>query len=216
MRIVHPCIIALVVLGISSFVNTASSAGVTNLIVNPYFAEGIAGWTLECHDPFVKADIKADPNTKVIGNYSLFVDIREIQPGSEIWRCQPKQTGLALQGGKKYTWSFWAKAAKERQLQCQVLVDVWDWRLLGLDTSVTISTEWKEYFNTFVCTEDYSNARITWLCAHVVVDFWLDNVILYEGDYVEGLMAEQLIKKPSMVTPRSLLTSTWGRAKSEY
>lgn len=203
-------------MGLFGVGNLAHAEDIVNLLVNPYFAHGAAGWTLECHDPFVRADISADSKTQVIGEYSLAVDIWEIQAGAEIWRCQPKQTGLELRRGQKYTWSFWAKAVNDRNLQCQVLVDVWNWRLLGLDLPVTITKEWKEYFHTFTCTEDYSNARITWLCAQTLDNFWIDNVILYEGDYVEGLMADELVRKPQPVTSRPALTSTWGRAKSGY
>lgn len=208
--------ITLMFLAISLFItgNNACAAQVKNLVVNSFFEEGAAGWTLECHDPYVRADIMADSSTKVVGENSLKVDIREIQAGAENWRCQPKQTGLELRGGQRYTWSFWAKAVRERQLQCQVLVDVWDWRLLGLDQPVTITTEWKEYFHTFACPEDYYNVRITWLCAQSLDDFWLDNIILYEGDYIEGLMADKLLKKPQAVDPHSVLASSWGRVKS--
>ena len=193
--------------------NIAYAKDIKNLLVNSYFAQGITGWTLECQDPFVRADIMSDSSTKVIGEYSMLTDMREIQGGAELWRSQPKQTGIELRSGQKYTWSFWAKAEQERDLQCQVLVDVWDWRLLGLDEPVTVTPEWKEYFKTFTCTEDYSNARITWLCAHALIDFWIDNVILYEGDYVEGLMADQLESKPASVGQRSTLTTTWGKTK---
>ena len=203
-------IVGFLIMGSSTY-----SADIENLLTNSYFAEGIAGWTLECHDPFVRADIEPDPDTKVIGDYSLKTDLQEIQVGAEIWRCQPKQTGLGLKGGQKYTWSFWAKAAEERQLQCQVLVDVWNWRLLGLDQPVNITTEWKEYFHTFTATEDYANSRITWLCAHETIDFWIDNVILYEGDYVEELMADEVLQKPQLVTQKPVLASAWGKIKSE-
>jgi len=214
MKVVGLYITVLVIVASGLLCVGNAGAQVKNLLVNPYFTEGLAGWTLEQQDPFVKGDMMPDSTTKVIGEYSLKMDIREIQAGAETWRAQPKQTGLTLMAGQKYTWSFWAKAEAERQLQCQVLVDVSDWRLLGLDEPVNIDTEWKEYYKTFTCTEDYGNARITWLCAQTPVDFWLDNVILYEGDYVEGLMANEIEMKPSPVDRQSVLTTTWGKTKS--
>ena len=215
MKPVSFCLLA-VVIGLISMGNIAHAAEIKNMLVNPYFQNGIAGWTLEQHDPFVRGDIMPDSTTKVIGDYSMKMDIRELQAGAETFRAQPKQTGIALEGGKKYTWSFWARAREERELQCQVLVDVWNWRLLGLDQPVIITIEWREYFHTFIATEDYANSRITWLCAHASIDFWIDNVILYEGEYVEGLMADQLMMKPSAVGSRHALTTTWGRAKSRH
>jgi len=209
--------ISLIIILISTVnIAYAKEEQIVNILANPYFAEGIAGWNLECHDPFVKADIMADHKTKVIGEYSLKTEIREIQEGAEIFRCQPKQTGLTLVAGQRYTWSFWARAVDTRVLQCQVLIDTWNWRLIGLDKPVVIDKEWKEYYNSFTCTEDFPNSRITWLCAGSDDDFWLDNVILYEGEYVEGLMADELTGKPHPVNPRSALATTWGKAKRGY
>ncbi len=122
-------IIMLLVFSLSGYI---LAAPVENMIVNPDFDRGTQEWQLEVHADFVKATLESDNNESVTDSRSARIDILDLKPGAESWRLQFKQVGHKVKQGRRYTWTFWAKADKKmRTAEMLVCMEVDPWAGLG-------------------------------------------------------------------------------------
>ena len=162
-------------------------AQVDNLVLNPSFEED----EVVLDDPAWYAWATWNP-AEGAGSNATIVDTEaadgtrslRIDPvGPENWHFIVLSLPIPTEVGASYTASFWAKAAEPRPLGVQFkATDNSDsWGYAGFD----LTTEWAEYS----LTADALNAetKLEFFCAGVEVPFWLDFVLVYEGQYVPGI-----------------------------
>lgn len=140
-----------------------------NLLANGDFSAAPAGWSttctsvvtsiyrwnLECHqNARATVSFPADFN----GQPSILIQIST--PGSANWHVQLNQPGIAVEAGKVYTLSFWAKADSAVPLGAALTRAHTDWATLAPSISATLGTAWRKYSITFQNTVNESNARI--------------------------------------------------------
>lgn len=140
-----------------------------NLLANGDFSAAPAGWStactqavtpvyrwnLECHSGArATVSFPADFN----GQPSILIQVTT--PGSANWHVQLNQPGIAVEAGKVYTLSFWAKADSAVPLGAALTKAHPDWATLAPSISATLGTTWRKYSVTFQNTVNEANARI--------------------------------------------------------
>ena len=119
-----------------------------NFITNGDFAEvedlsGSANWTfLELNGGVGSAEIK---DGEII--------ISTSDAGSEEYSIQLVQPNMPMMNGKKYKYSFEAKADENRKMKAAVTAPTVDWIRYFPDTSVDLTPDWQTYEFTFDMTE---------------------------------------------------------------
>jgi hypothetical protein len=183
-----------------------------NMIMNPEFDMGTAFWNLEVHGDFVAAVMLEDRSDGIGDKRCARIDINNIEAGAEVWRLQFKQTGIKMEQGETYTWSFWAKTEDWREANVWVGMETDPWTTLGPSEIIELESEWQEYHFTFDAQGSFDNTRLAIQLASSPETVWIDHVRFYEGDYEEEDFDEIMQQRP--VTPAGKLESTWGNIKS--
>ena len=116
---------------------------------------GIFRWNLECHQT-ARATVSFPPDFN--GQPSILIQVTA--PGTASWHVQLNQPGLAVESGRVYTLSFWAKADGAVPLQAALTRAHTDWAGLAPAISATLGTSWRRYSITFQNTVSEANARI--------------------------------------------------------
>jgi hypothetical protein len=154
-----------------------------NLLQNADFARGAERWTLELNKEPASAkmllpeDVAAPPNAP---GKVLRVQVEAL--GAENWHIQLHQTGLDLTEGEPYTVTFWAKADRERTLPVYTSLDREDWHNVGLDSRVTVGTEWRKYTASFTATRTQKDHnRLTFVLGNATGTVDLAGISLRPG-----------------------------------
>jgi hypothetical protein len=189
---------------------------VMNLVQNPSFEEdevilndpAWANWYTWGDQLGVNSTVAFDETEFIDGKRSLRIEPK----GAVNWHFIVVNDGNAVNTGKEYTVSFWAKAEDDRPIAA---------KLKATDNSVDfcetdlglITTEWSEY--KFTCEPTKNEIKLEIFCAGSDVPFWLDFVYLYEGDYVEGILPSEFAPE-EVVQPAGKLTVTWADIKMSH
>ena len=167
----------------------------------------IAQWTFEDS----AASMTVDRNEAAVGDRSLFVEINELLPDMS-WEPQVHQTGHTFEGGQTYTLSAWYKAEEQRLLRMCIgqANDPWG---TWLNKTFNVGTEWEEFWTTGAVPEDVEVGRITPArneAGFTDINYWVDDVKFYEGEYVPT----EVDGEKAAVSSRSTLATTWGDVKA--
>lgn len=102
--------------------------------------------------------------------------------GTGSWHLLLNRPGFGLRKDRTYTLSFWARADAPCSLGVHLYQTAPPWAALGLSISAKLTTDWQRYSYSFVATEDYARARVTFgdLAAHLG-GYWLAGVSLRPG-----------------------------------
>lgn len=126
-------------------------------------------WRLEQHEEG-KAAASVDGD-------ALLVDVTNVD--AELWHVQIFQIKLDLKAGKEYVLTFKAKADAARDIQANAGIDQEDWHNIGLDETVQLTTEWKEYKCTFTVNDPADkNNRVGFMFGQAKGKVWLKDVTL--------------------------------------
>jgi len=160
---------------------------VVNLLPNGGFEDGNAGpWNIygdvtfevvtECVDAVVPEDL-------IEGDYCLHLVVPAAGGG-------PHEVGMSdgshiFEQGKKYTFSCFIKCKSgtlDFRMKPEHCADPWE----GYNDQIfTATEEWQEFYvTTDVFAEEVAPASPSFHLAFAAGDFWMDNIRLYEGDYV--------------------------------
>ena len=136
-------------------------------------------WTWGYEDG-LNSTVEIDETEVIDGKRSL----RVFPTGATNWYFIVANSPILVDVGKDYTVSFWAKADEPRPLTVQLKatdnsIDAWG------ATTFDLTTEWAEYHYASEVLID--NVKLEILCASSDVPFWLDFILMYEGDYVPGM-----------------------------
>jgi hypothetical protein len=125
------------------------------LLKNPRFADGLAGWILERHDG-------AEADARVIRGRADRPEaiVRVTKPGSRGWHVQFNQPGLRLDSKRPYTLRFRARADAPTRVSIAASQAHEPWQALWT-TSVGLSPEWKTFRFVFSPSADNANGRIS-------------------------------------------------------
>ncbi|HCO94188.1 MAG TPA: hypothetical protein DIU00_09590, partial [Phycisphaerales bacterium] len=183
----------------------AEPVSVENLLANPSFEEDEA----ILDDPDWYQWVTWNP-AEGAGSNATIVDTEAadgarslmIEPiGVENWHFIVLYMPIPTEIGANYTTTFWARAAEPRPLAAQFKgtdnVDSWGY------TDFELTTEWAEYSLTADALS--TETKLEFMCAGVEVPFWLDFVLVYEGQYVPGIEPRLPVTIP--VDPNSDITA---------
>jgi len=163
-------------------------AQVENLLMNPSFEED---------EPIFN-----DPDWESWGTWNsaegagslVEIDEAEFIDGKRSLRVEPIGTAnwhfivlslpIYVDIQKDYTISFWAKAEEARPLTLALKATDNSINAWGA-TDFDLTTEWAEYH--YASEVQIDNVKLEIWCSASVVPFWLDYVLMYEGDYVPGM-----------------------------
>lgn len=132
------------------------------------------------------------------------------------WHAKVRHESTSMESGKTFTIAFWAKVdandGNSREVTTSVQMQHDPWTGFQSLAIVLDSTDWKEYFDTFVASADVVEDMWVGLSiAQSDVDFWLDDFRFFEGDPVDEI-------KPlaTAVSPMYKLPVSWGSIKDRY
>ena len=166
-----------------------------NLLLNPSFEEDEVilndsayehWWTWGWEDG-LNSTVEIDETEFIDGKISLRVN----PIGSTNWYFIVANSPISVDIDKDYTASFWAKAEEPRPLTVQMKAEDNSISAWGA-TDFELTTEWAEYHYTSNVLIDIIKLEI--LCSGSQAPFWLDFVLVYEGEYVAGI-------EPSLSSP---------------
>ncbi|MCP4613668.1 MAG: hypothetical protein GY845_33680 [Planctomycetes bacterium] len=160
-----------------------------NLTINPSFEEDEVilddptweHWATWGYEGGLNSTVEIDENEFIDGQKSL----RVIPTGGTNWYFIVLNQPIAVNVDKDYTASFWAKAEEPRSLTVQMKAEDNSISAWGA-TDFELTTEWAEYYYTSNVLIDVVKLEI--LCSASDVPFWLDFVLVYEGEYRAGIM----------------------------
>jgi hypothetical protein len=164
-----------------------SSHAQENLLANGGFENGVfAPWgtygsvTTEVVKQLVGAAVPEGP---IEGAFCLHITVPTA--GANFWDVGLQHGGHTFQAGKKYTLSAFCKC-KQGTLQINFKPELAQdpWTAYG-EQVITMTDQWKEYsVTTPVFATDTTPGNITFHIGFAAVEFWIDGVRFYEGDYV--------------------------------
>ncbi len=132
------------------------------------------------------------------------------------WHAKVRHESTSMENGKTFTIAFWAKVdaseAQSREVTTSVQMQHDPWTGYQSANIVLDSTDWKEYFDTFVATADVVEDMWVGLSiAQSDVDFWLDDFRFFEGEPADEIKAVE-----SAVSATGKLPVSWGSIKERY
>jgi hypothetical protein len=158
-----------------------------NLMANGGFEDGAAS-VLNTWEPFTwnlygDGSIDVVSEDPIEGDYCLKATVPTAT--AEIWNIGIKYIGPVLEAGKSYSLSAWMKA-NSGTLVVRYNLELNDPPNTKVaEQDITITEEWAEYsITTDTLTKTLDLGAVTFHIGHAVGEFLVDNVRVYEGDYV--------------------------------
>jgi ribosomal protein L21E len=151
---------------------TGGNTGV-NLVSNGDFANGTTGWNLGVYGGAATNSVQNGVHV-----------VNATSAGSAAWNIQLTQTGIKLEQGKSYVFSFTAKAASPTSIVANIGNATTYSSYLG-EKTVNLTTENQTYTYTFTMTSATdNNVRLEFNSGLTSVTWYLDNVSISEGTAV--------------------------------
>lgn len=149
------------------------------MLVNADFGQAAQAWQLEAPRP-AEATVRVVPQGPSDGMRSLQAELT--RPGTESWHFQLNQPRLTLRAGQLYTFSFWAKSDPPRSVQVDARLAREPWTHLGLNRSVKLSAQWRQFTLPFRATGGQPDScRVGWVFGNDLGRVWLSGVSLNPG-----------------------------------
>jgi hypothetical protein len=182
-------------------VNLLPNGGFETGQIGPYglYGTGTAEVVTDCVGAAV-------PEGPVEGQYCLHVVVPNA--GANDYDVGMSDGSYTFQKGKKYTFAAFLKC-KSGTLQIRLKPERGADPYEGYGDQVfTMTDTWQEYYvTTPVFTEDVTPASPTFHFAFTAGDFWMDDIRLYEGDYVPPARVSAHDPSPE---DGAILQNTWA------
>jgi hypothetical protein len=133
------------------------------LLVNNDFARGLDRWVLERlekSEGTATVSAEVPPQLRTASPSARAVQIAVTQTSAAAWHLQFHQPHIAVQAGRPYTLTFWAKADKPRKMSVKLSQAHSPWQALGLNAPLSLTTEWKQHRSVFEPSQDDADARV--------------------------------------------------------
>jgi len=164
----------------------------SNLLTNPSFESGLAGWSL-----LVSTDAAAsavvDTTVAAIGGSSAHVTVS--QASTINWHVSFEQDGIALISGVTYQLQFWARSDAPRVITVNSQGGPPAYAWYDLNTQFSIGPSWGFYTTTFTPPATVTDARIQFWVGDVAGNVWVDGVNLsaaspstFRRDFTNGVV----------------------------
>ena len=190
---------------------TAIDDEIENMLTNPDFESGTAGWTMGSMADGAAGGISIDNKEDSPAGFGqvFFAQIDGV--GNDAWEPEIHSPSFDVELGEIYTVSLWAKTEPEVSRTIGVKfeqLETWT----GPSKTFTITDEWAEYYFSPVMTMDSPPQVVIHIqFNNVKDDVWFAHFRVYEGEYVEeDLEGLQRIA----VTPMERMATAWGKIKS--
>jgi len=181
---------------------------IENMLNNPDFEMGVEGWTIGSLADGAAGQLTIDKKEDAIVGSVLWAQIDGV--GNDAWEPEIHSPNFAVELGKTYTCSFWAKSEPgiKRPLTVKFeQLETWT----GPSQTFIITDEWAEYHLSPVMTMGSPPNVVLHIAFNFLKDdVWFSHFRVYEGQYVE----EDLGQPKISVTPMGRLATAWGQIKS--
>jgi len=140
---------------------------------NGGFENGMNDWTVY---PIGNAGVsaRAEPGAGPDGSAALRA---EVTSDGTNWHVQCIQNGHAIETGKSYEVSFWARASSPGEITIDVMKGVEPWSNYGLSKTVQLTTAWQQFSGFFRAGEtDPATVRPTFELGARDNTIWIDQV----------------------------------------
>ena len=166
--------------------NAVSQPLGSNLLANGAFSNGLTGWTAEQHYNAKASFTRTYDFTN--GAPSARVSVTNADALS--WYIQLNYPGLRLGSNQPYTVSYWAKSTPATNADCSVMQAHETYANLGYSRTLSLTTNWQRFTNTFQPTQADTNARVNFgLMGNKLATFWYADVRFQAGGEIGVLPA---------------------------
>ncbi len=121
-----------------------------------------------------------DTTEKVSGDYSACVNVDKTT--GKDFDVQLRQLGLALEKGKKFTLSFYAKADRSKKMAVRYSQQIDPYASYGLDKTISLDSQWEKYTIDFISSQTDGHSRFSFNLGETVGKVWIDQVALREQE----------------------------------
>lgn len=153
-----------------------SSTAPANILSNPGFESGFAGWTLGVNSP-ANGWVVPDTSLFAEGNQSAHIGIATA--GYSSWQVELEHPNVPLTAGVTYQLQFWARTSAPRAIALNAMGGAPGYPQYGLASSVAIDTTWRQYSVSFVATATANDGRLQFYVGDIPGEVWIDYVQLY-------------------------------------
>jgi len=174
-----------------------------NLLANPGFENGLAGWSLLVMTD-AAATAAADTTIAADGNSSARVTIS--QASATNWHVSFEQGSVALTGGVTYQLQFWARSDSPRVMTVNSQGGPPAYTWYDLSAPISIGPSWGFYITTFTPPATVTDARIQFWVGDVTGSVWIDDVSLsvapaaiYRRDFSSGVVLLNATASPQTI-----------------
>ncbi len=185
-----------------------------NLLTNPDFEDGLAGWTVLV-DTDAVASAAIDSTIAASGASSAHVKVSRPSPTN--WHVSFEQGGFALTAGVTYQVQFWARSDAPRVITINSQGGPPSYTYYNLSAQFSISPNWGFYTATFTPPATVTDARFQFWVGDVAGDVWVDGVSLsaappsiYRRDFSSGVVLLNATAYPQSVPLETGLTRFSG------
>jgi uncharacterized protein (TIGR03437 family) len=176
-----------------------------NLLTNPGFEDGLAGWQLVVNDAAKSAgSLTLDTSIAAAGNGSAAVTVAS--PDNIAWHVDLEQGNLPLTAGATYRLQFWARADSPRSITVFAQSAGPDYVSYGLDEHVALTTTWKLFTVSFIATATVKDARLEFWLGDLAGTVWIDQAQLsleaadvYRRDFTNGVVLLNGMSTPQTI-----------------
>ncbi len=166
------------------------------MLRDPELEQGVDEWVLEAPSP-----AEAVLETMEDSERGRVIRAELTNPGAQHWDFQVHQRGHTFEDGRPYTLSFAAKADPPREIHVSIRHDAPDWRMAGLDETIELGEEWREFSLTFMADDPLpDNTRLSFNNRNVLGEVWYADISLRPGG-VYGLAEDQSIEQGDVELP---------------
>jgi hypothetical protein len=158
----------------------------TNLLSNGAFSNNLTSWVGEQHFNAKASFTRTFDFTG--GQTSAKVAVTNADTTG--WYIQFNQPGLKVTNNQAYTISFWAKSSPATNGEVAVMRAHDDYVTVGYYRSLTLTTNWQQFTNTFQASVTDTNVRVNFgNMGDKLATFWFADVRLQTGGQIGMLPA---------------------------
>ena len=152
-----------------------------NMLRNPQFSSGVLSWNLEAHEG-TQARMISEKASAPGAWFRQALRVNVVKTGAENWHVQLHQRAIDMKPGETYTVGFWARSERPRKLPVYAGLDIEPWSRVGLDRTVDVSPQWKEYTFTFTAGDVRpAHNRLVFVLGDTPGNVWIADVSLRPG-----------------------------------
>ncbi len=167
---------------------------------NTDLSEGDQYWALETGTS-ARAKLEVSEDDSGLSKKTLHVIT--LKPGEQSWNLQLHQLGLTLEDGVPYTLSFRAKSDDARDVNVGVRLQKPPWSFLGLQKTVKLTTEWREFRFVFQAQDTEPElTRLSFNLRNQIGHFWFADLSLKRGGTI-GLADDQSLEAGNIALPQT-------------